>query len=234
MTAWIRFHLGNGTYNGQPILSEKNLNYLHRGQVITSQYSNRTTLYGHCWFIEQNNRYRVFFHTGTTWGYAALCVYVPELDLGMMFLANSEVPDLPRYAIMRRLIDLYLEAPDKDYSRESLDGWLAREQAKEEKAKVQEAETLKVDPAPLEAYTGVYQKEVLGQATVSLEQNGLLITIGPKSWKAPLTHRNGNDFTFYMGGSNFPVHFEMDNNQNAISLDIDMGQDEQFGAWAKR
>ncbi|MCL1974061.1 MAG: serine hydrolase [Bacteroidetes bacterium] len=233
MAAWVRFHLSDGNFNGQQILSPKNLSYLHRGQLITSQYDNRMTLYGHCWYIEQNNRYKVFFHTGTTWGFAALCVYLPELNLGMMFLANSEVPDLPRYAIMRRLIDLYLGAPDKDYSGESLAGWLAREEANEEKAQAKESETITIDPAPLAAYTGTYRKEVLGQAAISLEQNGLFITIGPKSWKAPLTHKNGNDFTFYMGGSNFPVHFEMDNNQNAISIDIDMGQDEHFGAWTK-
>ena len=234
MSAWIRFHLSDGNFNGQRIISEKNLNYLHRGQLITSQYNNRMTLYGHCWFIEQNNRYKVFFHTGTTWGYAALCVYLPELDLGMMFLANSEVPSSPRYAIMRRLIDLYLGAPDKDYSGESYAEWLSNEQADEEKAKAKEAQTPKVNPAPYAAYTGAYQKEVLGQATISLEQNSLFITVGPKNWKAPLIHKNGNDFSFYMGGYNFPVHFEMEEGGQAVSLDIDMGQDECFGAWIKR
>ena len=233
MTSWIRFHLSNGTYNGKQILSEKNLKYLHRGQLITSQYDNRVTLYGHCWFIEQNNRYKVFFHTGTTWGYAALCVFVPELNLGMMFLANSEVPSTPRYAIMRRLIDLYLGAPDKDYSGDSLSEWMTNSKNSEEKALAKEAEIVKTNPAPLQAYTGAYQKEVLGRANITLEQNTLYITVGPKSWKAPLTHKNGNDFTFHLGGHTFPVHFEMDNSGKAISLDIDMGQDENFGAWLK-
>jgi len=234
MTSWIRFHLSDGTFNGQRILSEKNLNYLHRGQLITSQYDNRITTYGHCWFIEQNNRYKVFFHTGTTWGYAALCVYVPELNLGMMFLANSEIPSSPRYAFMRRLIDLYLGSPDKDYSGESLAEWLADEQKDADKAHAKEAETVKVDPAPLTTYTGAYQKEVLGQAIITLEQDTLFITIGPKNWKAPLSHVNGNDFSFRMGGCTFPIHFELEENGNAISIDIDMGQDEHFGAWGKR
>ena len=90
------------------VISRKNMEYLHRGQTITSQDSTRTTLYGHCWFIEQNNRYRLYFHTGTTWGFTALVAYVPELKLGMAILVNSEASSSPRYAIMRRVIDLYL------------------------------------------------------------------------------------------------------------------------------
>ena len=234
MTSWIRFHLSDGTFNGKRILSEKNLNYLHRGQLITSQYNNRITTYGHCWFIEQNNRYKVFFHTGTTWGSAALCVYVPELDLGMMFLANAEVPASPRYAFMRRLIDLYLGAPDKDYSGEALAEWLANEQSDAEKALAKKAETVQVDPAPNSAYTGTYQKEVLGQAHITLEQNNLYITIGPKNWKAPLKHINGHDFSFYMGGHTFPIHFELGTDGKASSIDIDMGENEHFGAWEKK
>jgi len=233
MTAWIRFHLSDGTFNDNRILSQRNLNYLHRGQLITSQYNDRMTLYGHCWFIEQNNRYKVFFHTGTTWGYAALCVYVPELNLGMMFLANSEVPSSPRYAFMRRLIDLYLGAPDKDYSGEAIAEWLTNSQNSEEKALAKKAETVTVDPAPLGAYTGTYQKEILGQAVISLEQEQLYITIGPKQWKAPLTHVNGNGFSFSMGGSRFPIRFELGEDGSAASIDIDMRQNENFGAWIK-
>ncbi|MCL2739090.1 MAG: serine hydrolase [Bacteroidales bacterium] len=233
MTAWIRFHLSDGTFNGNRILSERSLRFLHRGQLITSQFDNRITTYSHCWFVEQNNRYKVIFHTGTTWGYAALCVFVPELNLGMMFLANSGVPASSRYAIMRRLIDLYLGAPDKDYSGEALAEWMANGQVSEERAKAREAEFVKTNPAPYAAYTGRYQKEVLGQAEISLEQNELYITVGPKKWKAPLTHVNGNNFSFYMGGRRFPIHFEMGENGSAASLDINMGQNENFGAWKK-
>jgi len=234
MTAWIRFHLSNGTYHGTQIVSEKTLNYLHRGQLITSQFDNRITTYGHCWFIEQNNRYKVFFHTGTTWGFSALCVFVPELNLGMMFLANSEVPSSPRYAIMRRLIDLYLGAPDKDYSAESLAEWMAKGKSDEEKEQAKEAETVKVEPAPLSAYIGTYYKEVLGEALITIEEDKLHITIGPKKWKAQLAHVNGNDYSFRMGGAAFPVHFEMGESGQAYALTIDMGQDEDFGAWERR
>ena len=234
MTVYIRFHLSDGTHNGVRIVSEKNLNYLHRGQLITSQSNNRITTYGHCWFIEQNNRYKVFFHTGTTWGFAALCVFVPELHAGMMFLANSEVPSLPRYAIMRRLIDLYLDAADKDYSAESLAEWMANSKSDEEKAQTKKAEMVVVDPAPSFAYTGAYYKEVLGEAHITVEENQLYITVGPKKWKAPLSHINGNDYSFRMGGAAFPVHFEMGEDGTAHALVIDMGQDEHFGAWKKR
>ncbi|MCL2727240.1 MAG: serine hydrolase [Bacteroidales bacterium] len=233
MTAWIRFHLSDGTYNGNRILSERNLRYLHRGQLITSQFDNRITTYSHCWFIEQNNRYKVFFHTGTTWGYAALCVFVPELNLGMMFLANTDIPSSVRYAFMRRLVDLYMGAPDKDYSGEALAEWLNNSKSSQEREQTKEAETVKVDPAPYSAYTGTYQKEVLGQAVISLDEEKLYITIGPKNWKAQLNHVNGNSFSFRMGGSRFSIHFEIGEDGTAASVNIDMRQNENFGAWTK-
>jgi hypothetical protein len=134
---------------------------------------------------------------------------------------------------MRRLIDLYLGAPDKDYSAESLAEWMANSKSSEEKARDKEAETVKINPAPFQAYTGTYQKEVLGRATITLEQNNLYITVGPKNWKALLTHINGNDFSFHLGGHTFPVRFEMGEEGSAVSIDIDMGQNEDFGAWEK-
>ncbi len=136
LAKYAQFHLNNGkvpaggftisqTENWisspqfKDVISRKNMNYLHRGQTITSQDSSRTTLYGQCWFIEQNNRYRLYFHTGTTWGFTALVAFVPELNLGMAILVNCEAESSPRYAIMRRIIDLYLQKDKKEPASEN-------------------------------------------------------------------------------------------------------------------
>lgn len=235
MIQYIRLHLSNGTLDGKTYLSPKTMKYLHTGQAITSQNDTKICLYGLCWFIEQNNRYRVRFHTGTTWGFTALCVQVPELNLGMMWLSNTEVPSAPRYAIMRRLVDLYLGAPDTDYSAASLKQWYADEEAEAEKASAKEQKTTP-DPLPLKKYKGKYYCKMLdSKAKVSFEHKRLYITLGPLDWKHELVHREGHGFTFRSDGHGFPLEFVIDPKKGRITaFAIDYGYGEDFGPWLKR
>ncbi len=234
MAKYIQFHLDKGKVNGKEVISRKNMNYLHRGQTITSQDSTRTTLYGQCWFIEQNSRYRLYFHTGTTWGFTTLAAFVPELNLGLVVLVNSEAPDSPRYALMRRLIDLYKGYPTKDYSKEYFENWKKSEKEGALKA-VKQKKELVVKPAPDKALlTGVYDKgELFGKAVVTLEGEDLYITVGPQGWKHKLIHKNGNDYTFRSDGHGFPITFELngDGKTPASSIDINFGYGENFGKW---
>ena len=232
MTKWIRFHLSDGNFDNNLLLSKKNLDYLHTGQTITSQNDHRITLYGHCWFVEQNDEYKIIFHTGTTWGSTALCAYLPEYNIGMVFLSNSEVPASPRYALMRRLADLCTGAPERAWSKELLDEWLDGQKESAAKAKEKADKIVPVPAAAYAAYTGQYHKDILGKALISLENGKLYITVGPKLWKSELVHNNGHDFKFRMGGNTFPIHFAMNaDGSKALSLDIDFGQDENFGPW---
>lgn len=239
MSKYIMFHMDKGKFGGEQVVSTKNMNFLHRGLTITSQDSSRTTLYGNCWFVEQNNRYRVWFHTGTTWGMTALCVFVPELKLGMMLLCNSEVPSSPRYAVMRRLIDLYKGSPERDYNSEYLTEWASSERKSfdENVKKESDAAAEMSDETPsFKKLRGTYDKgELFGKALITMEKGELYITVGPKGWKNKLVHKKGNKFSFRSDGHSFPVTFEINpDNGKAISLDIDFGYGENFGKWIKQ
>ena len=208
MAKYLLFHINKGLYDGKQVVAKEQMEYIRRGQTITSQDSSRITLYGHCWFVEQNNRYRVIFHTGTTWGFTALCAYVPEYDLGIMILVNSEAPAFPRYAIMRRMIDLYKGYPDKDYNTQFYDEWLASSKKS--------------------------QLTSMKKAYVTIENGDLYIKIGPKGWKSKLSHNNGNEYAFRMGGNEFKVTFEIDKKTGKCTgFDINFGYTENFGAWTK-
>ena len=236
MSKYIQFHLDKGMVNGKEVISRKNMNYLHRGQTITSQDSTRTTLYGLCWFVEQNSRYRVYFHTGTTWGFTTLAAFVPEINLGMVFLVNSEAPDSPRYALMRKLIDLYKGYPSKDYSAESLQSWKKTSKENIIKADKRKKETVQKAAPAKELLTGTYDKgELFGKAVISMEGEDLYITVGPQGWKNKLVHRNGNEYTFRSDGHSFPVTFEVaeDGKTPATSIDINFGYGENFGKWTR-
>lgn len=232
MLKYVQFHLDKGKAGESEIISKKGMDYLHRGLTITSQDSSRTTLYAHCWFVEQNNKYRLWFHTGTTWGFTTLVAFVPELDLGMVFLVNSDAPANLRYSLMRRLIDMYRgETNLRDYSTEYLKEWIKSSAESREKTKANEGKIERVPAPSLESITGVYDKgELFGKAVIEIEGGDAYIKVGPKGWRHKLVHRNGNEFTFRSDGHGFRVKFDTGDKP---SLDIDFGGGENFGPWIK-
>ena len=235
MAKYIMFHLAKGKVGDKQVLSEQQINYIRRGQTITSQDSARVTMYGHCWFVEQNSRYRVYFHTGTTWGFTAICAYIPEIDAGMMVLVNCDQPAEARYALMRRFIDIYKGFPDNDYSTESFDKWMANNRKNADERAKKEAETVKEAAPNYNLLIGTYNKDKLfGKAVVTLENGTLYITCGPQGWKSKLNHVNGNKFNFRMDGNGFDISFQFDKDKTkCLSLDIDFGYTENFGLWPK-
>ncbi len=235
MAKYAQFHMDNGLVNGQQIISRKQMNYLHKGETITSQDSARVTLYSNCWFVEQNSRYRLYFHTGTTWGFTALCAFVPEQRLAMVILVNSEAPASPRYAIMRRLIDLYKGYPDKDYSADYYSDFLKSERRDFARAEKKDKEFVTRSAPDYNLLTGTYDKGLIfGKALITKEGEDLYITVGPKGWKHKMTFKNGEEFTFRSDGHEFPVKFNFDKSGKVVeSLDIDFGYKENFGVWTK-
>ncbi|MFY9116871.1 MAG: serine hydrolase [Bacteroidales bacterium] len=232
MMQWCRFHLSDGVVDGDTLLSSAQMAYLHRGQTITSHTDAKTNTYSPCWFVEQNSQYRVWFHTGTTWGFTAICAFVPKLNLGIMWLSNSSPPAEPRYAIMRHIIDYYMDLPGEDYSTRDLKIYL--DAADEQEAKrIKDLEARIPEPAaPYEQYVGTYTHPALGEADITLENGELYIALGPEDFpvrKHRLTHINGQQFSFRSGGSGFTLTFSTENNINVF--DLNLRQNENMGLW---
>lgn len=232
MLKYVQFHLDKGRVGEKEIITKKGMNYLHKGQTITSQDSARTTLYSHCWFVEQNSKYRLWFHTGTTWGFTTLVAFVPQLNLGMVFLVNSDAPATLRYSLMRRLIEMYRGEDNlKDYSADYLAEWIKSSQESIESDKKKGASIEKIIAPPMESLMGIYDKgELFGKAVIDIEEGEAYITVGPKGWRHKLTHKNGNEFVFRSDGHAFKVKFNL---SEKSSLDIDFDGDENFGPWIK-
>lgn len=234
MTRWIRLHLSEGEVDGVRVLSERSLRELHRGRTMVSQDSTYIRLYGLCWFVEQNNEYRVIFHTGTTWGHTAVCAFVPEMDLGLMVLCNSEVNEGARYSIMRRIIDAYRGAPEKDWNREYFDAWVARQFVSWEKEKSQPAVESKTY-YPNEALVGRYVKDDLfGDAHIFEREGSLYIRVGSAGWEHPLAFDATEGYHFWSDGHCFPVTFELDDKGKAKTLNVAFNyRDEGLGGWVR-
>lgn len=260
MIRYAMMHLNNGfIVDGKDttkVMSEKAMRYIHKGQTITSQADNRTTLYANCWFVEQNNKYRLYFHTGTTWGMTALCFFVPQYKLCGVVLVNSEAGSNPRYAIMNRAIDLVSGAPYDDYNTRYFNSWIdgrkkdfAESNAKLEKEqkemiainnpKGKKIKKGKKDATPLfvqqfnpttdgAKFVGKYVKdELFGNAEITLENGELYISIGKNGYKNILKHIKDNRFEFRSDGHGFPVNFTMDENGCVKELVVEFNYGEE-------
>lgn len=266
MARYAQMHCNNGWY-ARPnaaggvdtvrIMSEKAMRTLHRGVTITSQNDTRTTLYAPCWFVEQNNRYRLYFHTGTTWGMTALCFYVPEINFSGVILVNSEANTSPRYAIMRRAVELMLAAKEgkdlsgtaliaslKDYNKADFEGWSKEAKegfekaAKEKTAAVTAAAKSgkKLPPVPdKKALVGRYKKdELFGDARITLEGGDLYVSIGKMGYKNKLNHVEGLKYEFRSDGHAFPLLFtEGDKGVSGFTIEFNYGEEKDFGGWIK-
>lgn len=240
MIKYAQMHMNNGfIVEGNDTIrvkSESAIKRIHRGVTITSQDVNRTTLYAQCWFVEQNNRYRLYFHTGTTWGMTALCFFVPEIKLCGVVLVNSEAGSSPRYAIMRRAIDLVMGAPERDYNKEYFTEWI--EDKRESWAKMlKEEEVERGNPIAERLLVGRYEKdELFGNAEITKERDGLYIAIGKRGYKNRLVHIKDNEYHFRSDGHAYPIVFDVNEKGKVIGFTVkfNYNEEETFGGWIKK
>jgi len=236
---WAEFHRRNGVAeNGKRIISKEQMNYLHKGISILSQTEDVLGLYGTCWFIEQNNRYRLVYHSGSTWGQGTLCLWFPEEKLSIGIIFNSDAPVKVRRAIAERAYDLFKGNPDVDYSELAWEESLAPATSPTSSTKtpvisgfVTEFSTTR--PADV-AICGTYDKgEIFGKAYISQEEGKLYITIGPKGGKHLLRWTKGNEYNFTSDGKKFSLRIALDSDNTVKGFDIDFRWMERLGLWNK-
>ena len=218
------------------VISRRQMDFLHTGVIKVRQDSTMRRDYAYCWYVEQNERYKVIYHTGTTWGFTGVCGFVPELDLGVAILCNSEVSEYARLGLMRRIIDLYLPGDTlRDWSTEGLGQWFADKKKPGRRAVPCTIRRSSTDPDPARL-VGHYTKPApFGDAEVTLKNGKLYLTIGPLGWTHRLDHHRGNEFWLRSDGHTYPVFFHnyTESSSGPVDFEIDFNYNENFGPWIK-
>lgn len=219
MGQWMRMLLAKGTYKGQRLISEKNLEYLFTPQTICSFNDKRVVLYAQGWRIEQGEQGKLINHTGLAGGYTALVVLVPELDMGVSVLMNQGSTTYPHYAVARTLIDL-CRGVERDWVAELYDEYMHPSGG---------SSTRKKQEAPASAlantaYAGSYFKEIFGPVKVYQKDGVLRIAI--KDIDSALKHLNGNRFGFSARSESMEITFHINPaTEQADAFSIDFGDD---------
>jgi CubicO group peptidase (beta-lactamase class C family) len=236
MAQWIRLQLGRGTFQGQKIFSPAASRAMwspHTFLPVAPQAEERQPAthfqaYGLGWRLNDYAGRKVVSHGGGIDGMTSQIMLVPEERLGVMVVTNSETP--ASGAIARQAVDIFLGAPERDWSAELLKSREEGRKASEEAEKKIEAERAKgtAPSLPLEAYAGTYASDLYGETALSVEGGRLVMTFHPtKNLIGDLDHWHFDTFRISIRPMNYPfgkgfVTFRLNSKGKVESLEVDI------------
>ncbi|OBG61884.1 MULTISPECIES: serine hydrolase [unclassified Mycobacterium] len=208
MARWLMMLLGNGTYNGQRITSAEALLPAISPRMVSTPAKTpgaRTGFYGYGFNASVDSSGRTeYSHSGAfDLGAATNFVVLPSEDLAIVALTNGAP-----YGIPETLTAQFMDLVEYGQIREDWGalynkaiGWLNNPEG----SLVGKQPPANPAPArPLGQYAGVYANDYWGPAVVTERDGALQLTMGPKNRAVPLTHWDGDTFTFGLTDENAP------------------------------
>lgn len=188
MAQWVRLQLGQGTFQNQKIFTPGVAKEMHASQTVirfeppySLWYPEAHFLnYGMGWFLSDYRGRKVVEHGGAIDGMRAQVALMPEEKIGIVVLGNLNGSLLP-VALMYRIFDTMLDAPQRDWSAEFLKTTSALEQAGQAAEKRQESERVTgTNPSvSLDRYAGTYRNDLYGDVKVAFNNGKLNLRFGP-------------------------------------------------------
>ncbi|HJT79300.1 MAG TPA: serine hydrolase [Gemmataceae bacterium] len=202
LAQWVRFQLGDGTFDGKRLVSAANLRETHTPQNIirlegVPRAMNPDTLqmsYGMAWVIQDYKGHLEVSHAGLIDGFRAHITLVPADHLGIVLLCNRHQTRM-NLALSNTLVDRLLGLAHRDWN--AFYQAEVRQEAAEAEARYRAREASRQpDTHPshdLAAYAGTYEEPAYGTAEVTLEKGGLVWHWS--SFTCPLSHFHYDTFT---------------------------------------
>lgn len=198
MARWVRLQLNGGSLDGRQIVDATALEATHTPQILRKPLTTPTSsglFYGLGWNLEVDhlgqNRWA---HSGAfTNGAGTTVVLLPELKLGVVVLTNG-APIGAAETIADQITDtIVVGQPTRDWSAY----WTTAFQPLF--AVPTELATPPADPTPAlanSAYVGTYANDFYGSNEIVDDNGALQLIAGPARVTLPLTHFDGNTFTY--------------------------------------
>jgi CubicO group peptidase (beta-lactamase class C family) len=206
MSHWVMAQLDSGRYQGRRVLPWEVLRTTRRPQSVVGRRGhpfNRTHfgLYGLGWELSDYEGREVISHTGGVNGFVTSVTLVPEEQLGIVVLTNTDqngVFELLKY----ELLDAYLGLPYRNYCG-SFAAANQQEQAAAAALLQARKDSIAANPKPvlpLKAFAGRYRHEIYGSAGLKAEGGALRLTLEH--------HPAGGAVLEPLGGSRFLCTFD--------------------------
>ncbi|MEU7606527.1 serine hydrolase [Streptomyces sp. NPDC040724] len=208
MSRWLRLQLADGTLDGKRIIPADTLAATHFPQILSqppTPPANRTGFYGLGWNVSYDGagRLRLSHSGGFELGANTNVTMLPLEKLGIVVLTNGA----PVGVADTVALDFFDFA---EHGKVTTD-WLPLVAGLyEQELNVGRSPTDYAHPPsgakPAQdsaAYTGIYDNPYYGKATVTADDAGALtLSLGPKPQRYPLTHYDGDTFSFETRGEN--------------------------------
>lgn len=187
MAEWVRLQLGRGTYGGKRIFSAAASREMWSPHMIVpiTEPAERFnpavhfTLYGLGWGLSDYRGRKVVTHSGGLDGMTSRVALMPEENLGVVILTNSETPLQAFFHY--KVFDVFTGAPARDWSADFTT--LVKAAQEREAAEAQKLEAARVPNTkpslPLGSYAGTYGGQMYGEAKVSEENGRLVVRLVP-------------------------------------------------------
>jgi hypothetical protein len=188
MARWVRLQLGDGSFEGQRIVSAESMAAARTPKVAVSDKA----FYALGWLIQQTPNGNIVWHNGGTNGFGAHVGLLLDKGVGVVILANAVgFPD----AIAAWTMDRLLGNPQVDHAANLLKAATARYDAAVKMfAKPEHPRPF----PPLAPLAGRFANPAVGKASVTVEGNALILEITATGAKLKLEPWDGDVFTAAM------------------------------------
>lgn len=189
MAQYLRFHLRNGNYGGKQLLSRRYQDEMETPQMIAG--TGRDTLlpmvhfdtYGLALWLRDYYGKQLVSHGGGIDGMLSQMAWMPEADIGVVILTNTDGQNLQN-ALALKVIDVLLGAPDRDWSAlylaQARQGQRQADSARA--ALIAQRVTGTKASVPLDKYLGRYQHPFYGELTIERDGEGLALKRSAEQW----------------------------------------------------
>lgn len=217
LTRWLRFQLGDGTFEGKRLVSTANLNETHTPQTIIRMEGEARAMhpetiqmsYGMAWVIQDYRGHKLVSHAGLIDGFRAHFTLVPDSGIGIVLLTNLDRVEM-NLPLSNSIVDLLLDLPRKDWQAH-----VREQQRKQEsvaRADFQQRQEKRhkgtIPSRELSAYAGKYEHPAYGMAEVSFKDGNL--TWKWNSFTNGLEHFHFDTFTLTNDLMSYPqVEFSL-------------------------
>ena len=182
MSHWLMAQLNGGKYKEEQVIPAEVIQRTRKPESIVGRSGhpfnrNHFRLYAMGWQLEDYEAREIVSHTGGIHGFVTSVTLLPEENLGIVVLTNTD-QNYFFEALKWEILDAFLGLPYRGYSQ-AYNGYWKKTTADQEAAIERWRDTVAMnhEPAlPLEAFAGSYEHEVYGHISIKKEEGGLSVS----------------------------------------------------------
>lgn len=228
MAQYLRFQMGDGTFNGKRIISTAALREIHSPQTLvggggrgSADGVTRLNAYGLGFFVADFRDHVYWNHGGNTVGMTAAMGMLPTEKIGAVVLSNLDHSRVPE-AVLRYVLERHLNVPIQEVALAGAAGVVAGGVANAGAGRPGVAAPVSTTPpVPLSAYVGTFTDSLFGEVTIT-EKDGKLMGMRG-GLHGPMEHVNRDNFTWSTGLTvlpTLPAEFLIGTDGRASALSI--------------